>query len=482
MDATPEELLDDLLYGARAGDVEELNAALVAGAPVDGRDANGTTALMMAAANGQLEAMDVLLSTGAEVNATNARGNTPLHWAVFTAQEEAIKLLLATGRCELLLKNEHGRTAAMDAERAGKGEVMALILNSLNDEDAAADALGIAEEEDEEEGQVKRVAQPAGVNKTLDGEQLKAMQEAPAAGGEAAIAPTRGVLSGETMGAAAEAEAVPRVAAAVAVAAVPATRRWSFLEAAAVRARDLSAMQQEAHRPELMTRERPADFPEIATRVAECERRGDWRYSVVEGVVPRGEMLQLSQDFFSTTELLSKEGNTFGPEFEQQYSGHKNYFYYMNRNRVVPGAEAAAPIFEQLDRYTRQVVERHHPGVAVRLERAFGAYYEGQRDGFHLGVNEHCDGDANLVSTVVHAVLPDGDVGFTHGGELTISEVDGLPAQPITHSNATVGSVVYLGGSIFHHASPIKMGGRRLVFCMFYAADAGADLSQHALA
>ena len=27
----------------------------------------------------------------------------------------------------------------MDAERAGKGEVMALILNSLNDEDAAAD-------------------------------------------------------------------------------------------------------------------------------------------------------------------------------------------------------------------------------------------------------------------------------------------------------------------------------------------------------
>jgi hypothetical protein len=73
-------------------------------------------------------------------------------------------------------------------------------------------------------------------------------------------------------------------------------------------------------------------------------------------------------------------------------------------------------------------------------------------------VNEHCDGDANLVSTVVHAVLPDGDVGFTKGGELTVSAVDDLPSKPIVHSNETVGSVVYLGSSIFHHASPIAEG------------------------
>ena len=131
---------------------------------------------------------------------------------------------------------------------------------------------------------------------------------------------------------------------------------------------------------------------------------------------------------------------------------------------------------------TRQVVELHHPGMPLRLERAFGAYYEGEREGFHLGVNEHCDGDANLVSTIVHAMLPDGDVGFTEGGELTISETDDLPAVPIAHSNASVGSVVYLGSGIFHHASPIKLGGRRLVFCMFYACDPAKELSKHALA
>ena len=82
-----EELIDDLIYGGRAGDVDEIRESLAAGAPVDGRDANGTTALMMAAANGHVEAMQVLLSAGADINATNERENTSLHWAVFTGQE-----------------------------------------------------------------------------------------------------------------------------------------------------------------------------------------------------------------------------------------------------------------------------------------------------------------------------------------------------------------------------------------------------------
>ena len=93
------------------------------------------------------------------------------------------------------------------------------------------------------------------------------------------------------------------------------------------------------------------------------------------------------------------------------------------------------------------------------------------------GVNEHRDGDANLVSTVVHATMPDGDVGFSGGGELTIATAKGLPQAPITHSNETVGSVVYLAPKVYHDASPIKVGGRRLVFCMFYAAEPGTDLT-----
>ena len=56
---------------------------------------------------------------------------------------------------------------------------------------------------------------------------------------------------------------------------------------------------------------------------------------MMPAVIPLDRMLQFSQDFFKTTELLDKDGNTFGPEFEQQYAGHKNYFYYMNRNQVL---------------------------------------------------------------------------------------------------------------------------------------------------
>ena len=63
---------------------------------------------------------------------------------------------------------------------------------------------------------------------------------------------------------------------------------------------------------------------------------------------------KVSRDFLATSGLLTREGNTFGPEFEKMYTGHKNYYYYMNRNAVVPGAEKAAFIFEELDEYTRQ--------------------------------------------------------------------------------------------------------------------------------
>ena len=241
--------------------------------------------------------------------------------------------------------------------------------------------------------------------------------------------------------------------------------------------------------PVLVTRERPEEAADdddgqierrVAASAARGRREGDWRYSVLPAVVPAETVLRLSRAFFEKTELLRKDGNTFGPEFEQYYAGHKNYFYYINRNKLVAGADVAAAIFEELDAYTRRVVELHHPGKAVRLDRAFGAYYEGRRDGFHLGVSEHCDGGANLVSTVVHATLPDGDCGFREGGALTVSAVDGLPEAPIAHSNDTVGSVVYLGPSVYHHASPIQEGGKRLVFCMFYACE--TDLERHALA
>jgi len=394
--------------------------------------------------------MSHLLTSNANVNAINEPQNSALHWAALTGQTDAVKLLIEQGG-DVELKNENGRTPGMEAAGAGKEDVVVMILKMVKDEASAAASMGVDQMDDD---QVQQVAAQAGVDQTIDSEAIKTWQEAPA---EDAPLPATRDLSGETV-------------------------RDNEGKASAD-ALDL-AKQELGDAPVLMRRLRPEPNVQIEERVqaSVAARKGDWRYSEMPAVVSVDKMVQLSTDFFSTTGLLTEDGNTFGAEFEQQYAGHKNYFYYMNRQQVIPGSEKAAFIFEELDHYTRQVMEVHHPGMALKLDRAFGAYYEGEREGFHLGVNEHCDGDANLVSAVVHATLPDGDVGFSEGGQLTVSEIGDLPAIPVSHTNDTVGSVVYLGGSVFHHATPINVGGKRLVFCMFYATADNTDLSKHAFA
>lgn len=51
------------------GDLQGLRAALEAGTPVDGRDAQGCTALHFAADRGRADAAVLLLAAGADVNA-----------------------------------------------------------------------------------------------------------------------------------------------------------------------------------------------------------------------------------------------------------------------------------------------------------------------------------------------------------------------------------------------------------------------------
>jgi hypothetical protein len=279
-----DELADDLIYAGRIGDVDEMRQALTAGAPVDCRDDNGSTSLMMAAANGHVGAMEALLAAGADVNALNERRNTALHWAVHTGQEAAVTMLCKAVGINLFLQNERGCTAAMEAERAGKGELVVLILAALDDEDAAAIVLGHGDED--EQTQVQRVSKSAGVDKTLDGRELRTMGIGSApAGGHAALPATRGVLSGETLGDA------PTGAVAATLDTHDERRSVETLD-------DDGAA--EGGGTVLELRERPEPAAEIVQRVGESagRRTGDWRYSVMPAVVPHDVMLTLSRDFF----------------------------------------------------------------------------------------------------------------------------------------------------------------------------------------
>lgn len=71
-----------LRQAAELGDVPALQALLGKQPIIDGRDAGGRTALMLATLHGRTEAVEALLSAGADPNAADARGTTPLQAAL----------------------------------------------------------------------------------------------------------------------------------------------------------------------------------------------------------------------------------------------------------------------------------------------------------------------------------------------------------------------------------------------------------------
>jgi hypothetical protein len=206
----------------------------------------------------------------ANVNAVNEPQNSAMHWAALTGQAEAVKLLIEHGG-DVELKNDQDRTAGMVAAGADKEEVVVVILQMAKDEAAAAASMGVDEMDDE---QVKQVAAQAGVDQTIDSDAIKTWQEAPSE----ALPATRDVVSGEVVADAGSAGS-----------------KCSLEQA--------EEELQDGVVPVLMSRSRPEPNAEIEERVkaAVAARTGDWRYSVVPGVVPKDEMVGMATDFFATT-------------------------------------------------------------------------------------------------------------------------------------------------------------------------------------
>src|SRR3954467_13442264 len=75
----------------RSGEESRLREALKHGFPINGRDAQGNTPLILAAAYGDVSFVRLLVEHGADVNATNLAGATPLMRAA--ADYEKARLL-----------------------------------------------------------------------------------------------------------------------------------------------------------------------------------------------------------------------------------------------------------------------------------------------------------------------------------------------------------------------------------------------------
>jgi ankyrin repeat protein len=99
---------------ARSGDAAELAAVLEAGLPVDVRNQNGDSLLMLASYNAHHDAARMLLARGADPNLTNDREQTPLAGAAFKGDAVMIRLLVDHG-AEIDGRCADGKTALIFA-------------------------------------------------------------------------------------------------------------------------------------------------------------------------------------------------------------------------------------------------------------------------------------------------------------------------------------------------------------------------------
>lgn len=120
-------------FPAANGDVDTLNSLLSAGANIEGRDGDGTTALMSAAFMGHDKVVEVLLERGAKVEAKDGGGYTALmfaangKFALEAGRLKAVEALLAKG-AEVNAKDNDGSTPLMFAAQHGFNDVVKVLL------------------------------------------------------------------------------------------------------------------------------------------------------------------------------------------------------------------------------------------------------------------------------------------------------------------------------------------------------------------
>lgn len=130
--------------------IEIVKSLLADGKDVNGRNALGSTPLMLAAASGHAEIVDLLLRSGAEINAVDVNGQTALILAVGQRHLKAANVLLNAADLEVNGRTTQGMTALMYAVASGHASLARRLLAKGADPNVAnshgQSALTIAEQ------------------------------------------------------------------------------------------------------------------------------------------------------------------------------------------------------------------------------------------------------------------------------------------------------------------------------------------------
>ncbi len=100
----------------------------IPGIDVNGKQFNGWTALIIAAAGGELELVKMLVnSSNIDVNIQENEGYTALMWASVNGKTDIVKVLLQLPNININIKDKYGETALTLARKEGHHKIIKML-------------------------------------------------------------------------------------------------------------------------------------------------------------------------------------------------------------------------------------------------------------------------------------------------------------------------------------------------------------------
>ena len=128
----------DLLAAAESGDVESVSAAIEEGADLETRDAQGRTALLLAATFDRVDVARTLVAAGASADSLDDRHDTP--WLV-TGVTGSVAMLeaLLPAKPDLTIRNRYGGVSVIPASERGHVDYVRRVVQTGIDVDHVND-------------------------------------------------------------------------------------------------------------------------------------------------------------------------------------------------------------------------------------------------------------------------------------------------------------------------------------------------------